>query len=467
VAPFQISSHGKMHICPEIYSRITGSNDLMKQISQNRTIDPRSMSRKTSRKQLKKSDSSNTNSFNVFSNPNISHKKQVSNVLMQNNTIDSFDVISPKQQHNASGYNFNMTSRPEIAKSTRNQIKKSIRMFRGHPSISIGSNNSGGSGSRLPTGSRKRLTKRRNNQNAQAIDYDKISNSRIPEYESSNIFGIKTNSSPPRGQEYPMKNSKNNVRIGSLEKQKRLPMSMSKDKAYNHRGDSIRTEDVTNKEKEITRLKSEITDTEEKYLTLKKIVETVASKSGFKNEKEFIRTFSHQGQSPVSLNVHSMPDNYSTGQDYTTKPNYANIITINSRSQDTDKDSIMTIKNQETAIKQLEQKVRSYEDKLRQKESHHSQEITLIENRWKDENEQLRAKIIDLELQLKKQATITKISKSDLTSTTAKLVLLTQVFGKIYETILRSNTDSMDYTELTKVLEEYCKISDKNELEKL
>ena len=97
----------------------------------------------------------------------------------------------------------------------------------------------------------------------------------------------------------------------------------------------------------------------------------------------------------------------------------------------------------------------------------YEREIEFVEKKWSERNENLREKVLELESQLKKTQKHIKITKNDLSATIPRLVLLTQVFGKAYETILGRDQKDLSYSDLSLKLEELCKITNQDELEKL
>lgn len=109
-----------------------------------------------------------------------------------------------------------------------------------------------------------------------------------------------------------------------------------------------------------------ISDTQEKYQQLQKVIKEVAVTSGYKNEKDLTRSMSKKSDVPVALGVPSVSDTYSTDQNYSNKPNYANIITINSQSQLAGMKSQSIINDQKSRILELEQKCHSLEAELEQ-----------------------------------------------------------------------------------------------------
>lgn len=85
----------------------------------------------------------------------------------------------------------------------------------------------------------------------------------------------------------------------------------------------------------------------------------------------------------------------------------------------------------------------------------HQNEVLKIENKWKEENQKLRITIAELESKLNTRNLTKKVTKEDLSSTIPKLVLLIQVFGKVYETILMGNQQKIDFSQLMNIVQEY------------
>ena len=85
----------------------------------------------------------------------------------------------------------------------------------------------------------------------------------------------------------------------------------------------------------------------------------------------------------------------------------------------------------------------------------HQNEVLKIENKWKEENQKLRITIAELESKLNARNLAKKVTKEDLSSTIPKLVLLIQVFGKVYETILMGNQQKIDFSQLMNIVQEY------------
>ena len=97
----------------------------------------------------------------------------------------------------------------------------------------------------------------------------------------------------------------------------------------------------------------------------------------------------------------------------------------------------------------------------------HQNELLKIENKWKEENQNLREEIAELKAKLNTKNFFKKITKEDLSTTIPKLVHLIQVFGKAYEIILKGNQQKIDFQQLMNIVQEYCKITDQEEADKL
>ena len=83
---------------------------------------------------------------------------------------------------------------------------------------------------------------------------------------------------------------KNKIRIGGYHHTRRQ-QDHQRDILENVRSDSQITENVSSKENEISRLKTEVKQKESRYSQLQGIIDQVAFNAGFKSGGELIRTF--------------------------------------------------------------------------------------------------------------------------------------------------------------------------------
>lgn len=82
-------------------------------------------------------------------------------------------------------------------------------------------------------------------------------------------------------------------------------------------------------------------------------------------------------------------------------------------------------------------------------------------------NEYLERRIKELEAVCTENRQDKDITIDDLQGCVPRLILMTQVFGKIIETIIREDHKTLDYQTLKNIFKEYCKISSELELDML
>lgn len=176
-----------------------------------------------------------------------------------------------------------------------------------------------------------------------------------------------------------------------------------------------------------------------------------------KNEDEMINALFDQERPSEEL----IPNSRIT-TDNSRGNTYSNDVTASTKTIESKSQNKKLINELEKKIKSLESQVESYEQKIKGLEYTHRSEVKVIESKWEAKNkelylknQQLEIKIKDLEAKLKAESKVKKVTKEQLRDTIPKLVLLTQVFGKIYETVLNKSTKPLVYSELRTTLEEY------------
>lgn len=112
------------------------------------------------------------------------------------------------------------------------------------------------------------------------------------------------------------------------------------------------------------------------------------------------------------------------------------------------------------------EKIRQLEGKLNEKEVESKQQIGVLTKRYaifgnfyilklsnqKPRNQILEERVRELEASAN---TVKEVTKADLASAIPKLVLMTQVFGNIVETILRKEKKDLDSLALKNIFKEY------------
>lgn len=124
------------------------------------------------------------------------------------------------------------------------------------------------------------------------------------------------------------------------------------------------------------------------------------------------------------------------------------------------------------------EKIRQLEGKLNEKEVESKQQIGVLTKRYaifgnfyilklsnqKPRNQILEERVRELEASAN---TVKEVTKADLASAIPKLVLMTQVFGNIVETILRKEKKDLDSLALKNIFKEYWKITNNSDLDLL
>lgn len=101
---------------PHEFNTSMKNSDSIPRISAKKSLDGfGSHSHRTSRKLLRQSN--NKESQNSLMSHNAAHRREYSNVLMQNNTIDVYETAKPKEQSSYLNLKAQMTSRPDLQKS--------------------------------------------------------------------------------------------------------------------------------------------------------------------------------------------------------------------------------------------------------------------------------------------------------------------------------------------------------------